>query len=392
MSQPAPLPPSPDDRPMILKFVAPDRPKSAPARPLTLREFYEQHLIESRRRLKPSTRALDREAMVRWERFTSNPDFNSLDFSDRQSRQESLRALRRELQTFVSGHESELKAVRGSTINKRLTALRTFFRRMADPIDFGFIPAVPDLGRDFTGTNSGWKIKATYEPARELITDEELIRLFDACAFATWPKKSETGIDPVRLWRVALLLLWSFGVRTEDHFFRLTWELVNWSQKLILFTAEKTTKLQGMPMTPLVEAALRSIKTCSPQIFAGINTCGTWAKTIGWHPGYYTTWSRDILNNAHFEINRGPEELQLQSRQWPDVRPNLMFHHFRKTAVTQLNVYSANAGAWVAGHHIPGVTANHYDQPDERIYRAVRDRERERLPECFYEYFETRRR
>lgn len=376
-----------DDRQMILPFVQPDRSKSCPATPLTLRGFYESFLIDSRKRLKPATRALDREALVRWERYTGNPDFNSLNFADRESRQESLRALRRELQSFVSGHESELKPVRGSTINKRLTALRTFFRRMADPIDFGFLPAVPDLGRDYTGTNSVWKIKSTYEPTRELITADELIRLFNACQFATWPKQSETGIDPVRLWRVALLLLWSFGVRTEDHFFRLTWDLVSWSQKLLFFTAEKTTKLQGMPLTPLVEAALRSIKTCSPQIFAGISTSGTWSKNFGWHPGYYTVWSREILHNAHFAINRGPEELQLQSRQWQDTRPNLMFHHFRKTSVTQLNFYSANAGAWVAGHSIPGVTAKHYDRPDERIFKAVHDRERDRLPDCFPKYF-----
>lgn len=376
-----------DDRQMILKFVLPAPPQSCAAPPLTLRRFYEDSLLEWRKRLKPSTRACDREALVRWERYTNNTDFNTYDFSTRESRRESLKAIRLELQNFVSNHEAEDEPVRGSTINKRLTSLRTIFRRMADPIDFGILPAVPDLGRDFTGTPSVWKIKTTFLPQRKLITSEELVRLFNACENASWPKQSETGIDPIRLWRVVLLILWSFGIRTEDHFFGLKWERADFDQRLLLFESEKTTKLQGMPLTPLLVKALQSIRSASPQIFAGINTCGTWAKTIGWHPGYYTTWSRDILWEGHFGLNRGPVELQEQSRLWPDAMPNVMFHHFRKTAVSQLNCYSDKAGAWVAGHSIPGVTAVHYDQPDERIITAVHKREQERLPDCFPKYF-----
>lgn len=378
-----------DEKQMILPFRQVVPPNNSPQQPLRLRQFYEGSLLDWRKRLKPSTRANDREALVRWERFTSNPDFHSYDFSTKDSRRESLKALRLELQHFVTGHEAEPKPVRGSTINKRLAALRTFFRRLADPIDFAILPAVPDLGRDFTGTTRVWQIKSTYLPQRELITSEELVRLFDACEKADWPKETETGINPVRLWRVALLMLWSFGIRTEDHFFGLTWDRVDFSQKLLLFEAEKTTKLQGMPLTELMINALRSIKSCSTRIFAGISTCGTWAKSIGWHPGYYTTWSRDILPAARFIINRGPVELQEASRAWPDSRPNVMFHHFRKTAVSQLNIYSDKAGAWVAGHSIPGVTAQHYDRPDERIIKAVHDRERDRLPSCFREYFAT---
>lgn len=374
---------------MILPFRRNDAILNAPEQPLRLRQFYENCLLDWRKRLKPSTRACDREALLRWERYTSNPDFRSYDFSTKESKRQSLKELRLELQSFVTGHEAEPEPVAATTINKRLTSLRTFFRRLADPIDFAILPAVPDLGRDFTGTNATWQIKETQRPPREIITTDEMVRMFNACEAATWPKESLTGIPPVRLWRVALLLLWSFGARTEDHFFGLTWDLVDLNRGLMRFTAEKTSKLQGVPLTPLVRKALQSIKSCTSQIFAGVSTCGTWSKNFGWHPGYYTTWSRDILAAGHFEINRGPEELQKASREWPDTRPNLMPNHFRKTAVTQLNCYSDKAGAWVAAHHIPGVTAMHYDTPDERIIRAVHDRENDRLPQCFRDYFQT---
>jgi integrase len=373
---------------MILPFRRPELLDNSPMPPMTLRQFYEGSLLDWRKRLKARTRAADREAIVAWERFTENPDLNSLDFSTAGSRRESLKELRRQLQLYVSGMEAS-KEVRASTINKRLKSIRTFFRRMAGPIDFGILPAVPDLGRDFTGSCSTWQIKSTRRPPRELITGEEMQRLFDACQFAKWPNPEQTGICPVRLWRVVLLLLWSFGARTEDHFFRLTWDLVDLRRNLMRFTAEKTSKLQGVPLTPLVISALQSIRSCSVQIFAGMTTCGSWSQRFGWRPGYYTTWSREILHNAHFEINRGPIDLQQQSRAWPDSRPNLLFHHFRKTAVSQLNCYSDKAGAWVAAHHIPGVTAMHYDTPDERIIRAVHEREAERLPACFREYFRS---
>ena len=376
------------DERMILPFHRPaDIPTLAAGEPLTLRRFYETSLLPWRIRNKPATRALDRETLIAWETFTSNPDLRSFDWSTQDSTRVSLRALRTELQSFVTGHE-HAAGVSMSTCNKRLRTLRMFLKRAADPIDFGILPHVPDLGRDFTGTASVWQMRATRNKSRELISADELIRLYHACEFAEWPLESQTGIPPAMLWRVAIFLIWSYGALTEDHFFGLTWDLVDFKKKLLSFQAGKTSKLQGVPLTDLIVKALQKIRSCSSQLFAGFTTIGTWSPQ-GWRPGIHTTWSRDILWNAHFAINRGPEEHQRASREWPDSAPNLMFHHFRKTMVTELNTYSDKAGAWVAAHYMPGVTEQFYDTPDERIRTAVEARERERLPQCFRDFFES---
>lgn len=372
---------------MIIPFRTPSEPTEPEVgEPLTLRGFYAAFLLPSRMRAARTTRALDRETLTAWEAFTSNPDLRAFDWSTQEATRASLRKLRAELQRFVTGHEQSASA-NMTTCNKRLRTIRHFLTRAADPIDCGLIPHAPDLGRDFTGTSSRWQMRATKAPPREIVSDDELTRLFNATAWARWPDKQLTGVCPVLLWRVALLLLWSFGARTEDHFFGLTWDLVDFPKRLMRFQAEKTSKLQGVPLTDLLIRALQRIKSCASKLFVGFDTKGTWSKTNGWQQGYYTTWSREILWHGHFAINRGPDNLQKQSETWPDVRPNLMPNHFRKTMVTELNQYSDQAGGWVAAHYMAGVTNQFYDTPDERIRKAVQQREDERLPQCFREYF-----
>ncbi len=92
--------------------------------------------------------------------------------------------------------------------------------------------------------------------------------------------------------------------------------------------------------------------------------------------------------SRRFEVKKGPSEHKAASLAAPDVRPNLMFHHFRKTMVTELNIYSNAAGNWVAAHYMSGVSEVFYDTPTERISKAVADREADRLPQCFKAYFQ----
>lgn len=351
-----------------------------PDEPLTLIQFYEQSLAETRScQRSRSTNKADREALNAWAMFTDNIDLRSLIWESPRTSRESLKRLRQQLQMYVRNQLAV--PIEASTINKRLRHLRAILNLAADPIDHALIGHVPDLGKDFTGTNSMWQIKSKRLPPRDTISRDEMERLF----YAT------DKTDNPNLWKVIILILWSYGVRTEDHFFRLDWSLIDFTKMLMRFTANKTSKLQGVPLTPLIVRALRSLSTYQPgqqtgPIF-GVMNRGTWSRNSGWKEGYYTAWSRDILPAARIEVKKGPAEHKAASLLAEDVRPNLLFHHFRKTMVTDLNIYSGQAGNWVAAHYMGGVSEQFYDTPTERIAMAVQAREDERLPECFKRYF-----
>jgi hypothetical protein len=350
---------------------------------LTLPQFWHTRLKPDRlANLSPRTISSDLDALSAWKQFTDDIDLLSLRWRSKDDRLNSLRTLRAQLQKFVRVQLQ--KGISGTSINTRLRHIRSMLRMASDPIEHGIIDHVPDLGRQFTGTKSCWQIKATRRKPRETVTCDEMERLFHATAAA----------DNPHLWKVIILLLWTYGARTEDHFFRLDWSLIDPVKMLMQFTANKTSKLQGVPLTPLILRALRSLPSwragdVNPLIgpIFGKLQKGSWNKSEGWKTGYYCTWSRDILPAGRFEVRKGPSEHKAASLAAPDVRPNLMFHHFRKTMVTELNIYSGQAGNWVAAHYMSGVSEVFYDLPTERIQKAVADREAERLPECFKQYF-----
>ena len=383
------------------------RPPQRDTSRMTLVDFYHDHIAETRREnLAARTIDSDLAAVNAWKQYSDNIDLLSLRWDNKTQKVESLRILRSQLQLFVRNQLKRGGVISKVSINTQLRHLRLIFRIMADPIEHGLIDAVPDLGRAFTGTKSSWQLteKGVRLPPRNTITSEELTRLFHA---------TEATDDP-HLWKVILLILWSYGARTEDTFFRLDWSLVDLAKNVMQFTANKTSKLQGVPLTPLIIRALKSLPSYQSRstvtevtqqrgqrarqvgkslaselknpIFGKIPK-GNWSRREGWKKGYYTTWSRDILPAGRFEVKKGPSEHKAASLTPEDVLPNVIFHHFRKTMVTELNCYSAQAGNWVAAHYMNGVSEVFYDMPTERIQTSVFSREEQRLPECFKLYF-----
>ncbi len=354
------------------------RPPEHESARLTLVDFWHDRLSEIRRaNLASRTIDSDLDAISAWMQYSDNIDLLSLRWNNKTQKVESLRTLRAQLQLFVR-NQLNRGGISKVSINTRLRHIRAMFRTAADPIEHGLIDAVPDLGRQFTGTKSSWQLKETRLKQRHTITAEEMTRLFHA---------TEAADDP-HLWKVILLILWSYGARTEDTFFRLEWSLVDLSKMVMQFTANKTSKLQGVPLTPLIVRALLSLQSGESQagpLFGRIPK-GNWCKREGWKKGYYTTWSRDILPAGRFAVRKGPPEHKAASLTPDDVLPNVIFNHFRKTMVTELNCYSAQAGNWVAAHYMSGVSEVYYDMPTERITTAVFQREADRLPECFKTY------
>ncbi|TWT47070.1 Phage integrase family protein [Thalassoglobus neptunius] len=249
--------------------------------------------------------------------------------------------------------------VRRTTANKYLRHLRRLFGVACRA---GLISAVPTLS-DLTDS---WGFsKAEPLPKRELLTVDDVTKLWRGCSSATYPSCGGWMPPTPLLWRVVLVLQWTYGQRTEDCL-RLRWDNVLWSDKRIRFRASKTGKLQGLPMTENVEAHLRSIyRQNSDRVFVGFNRPGGWSKKRqAWERGYYATWRSEIRDAAGL--------------------PDVDLKNFRQRVVTEYNAAfdSIKLGSWIAGHSVQGVSAQNYEQPTNAIREAINAAP---VPACFSE-------
>ena len=312
--------------PTIIKFpTLPGTPSGfADGQKITLREWYQRSLWPEIKDLQ-AERSLreDRVALNRWEDCTDDPDIRTVN-------RETLEGFRDKLL---------LRSCSEHTCNKYWRELKSIFR---DATEEGVIPKVPKIAKRF-GSLIRIRRPKVHKP---LITLEEVDRLYAACERATYPVGEQTAL----LWRVALVLFFTYGARTID-IIGLDWSNVLWSDRLIKFQAMKTSKVQGLPMTPAVEAHLRLIEQPTGRILAGFKTTGHRAKKTGkWKPGYYSTWRSELC--------------PVLGREFP-------FKLFRESMVTRYNAIEDKLGSWIAGHFVPGVSAQSYDVPTERIRAAI---------------------
>lgn len=277
-------------------------------------------------------------AINRWEDCTSDPDLRTAGRDD-------LIAFRERLQA---------RGVSPATINCYWRELKTVFE---DAVWRGLIERVPVLGR----RQKSRLVKEPPKQQRETVSEGELAHLWRNCRLATYPRGGQ--FPAPLLWRVALVLFWTYGARTLDMLRNLRWQDVRFKERLLKFEAMKTSKLQGLPLTDVVIAHLRSIQGHSERVFPGFTTPGFRRRQTGqWKRGYYTTWRNEI----------GAELLP---------QP-ILLKHFRESMVTRYNEIQSDLGAWVAAHYMPGVTAQHYDLPTRRIREAI---ESAPVPACFRE-------
>ena len=231
-------------------------------------------------------------------------------------------------------------------------------RIFADAQDRGLIPRIPSLGR----RKRSRLCKERPKVQRECLTPAEVASLWLNCRHATYPAHSQ--FPAPKLWRVAMVLFWVYGVRTIDTLRELKWSSIRFNDRLIQFAAFKTSKLQGLPLTDLVIEHLRSIKGHSERVFPGFNTTGCFLhKPQKWKRGYYSTWRSEICAHATLEAD-------------------VVLKNFRETMLTRFNGIEPGLGNWIAAHHVPGVSAMHYDLPTHRIRAAV---EAAPVPQCFQE-------
>lgn len=340
-----------DPRPAsILKFpsLAERTGAVAPGTSVTLRMYYESVLLPDLRdeQFGLASRSLkeDRIAINHWERCTGNPDLLSVE-------PEHIELLRdRMLQAGAAA----------PTINKTWRELKSMF---SAAVEDGFCHQVPLPRQRRQGRRMRSRlVKEHPKRQREIITEEELTRLWRACRHATYPRGRQ--FPAPLLWRVALVLFWTYGARTTDFLQRLKWEDVRFGDRLLLFTARKTTKLQGLPLTPIVEKHLRSIKGHAERVFPGFNSPGCYLRARRkWKRGYNATWRGEIQAAA-------------------GLLQQVTIKNFRERVVTRYNAIHAGLGSWIAGHYMPGVTAQNYDLPTDQIRDLICSAP---VPACFAE-------
>lgn len=305
---------------------------------ITLRTYYTSILLPDLAGQADTSLKEDRTALNHWELHTPNQDIRDIGKED--------------LYAFRDGMLTA--GLKPPSVNKYWREVKAMLEAARED---EIILRVPAIGR----RQKCRLVDEGPKRQREPLTEAELERLWKACSKATYPRHKQ--FPAPKLWRVALVLWWTYGQRTMDVLKRLRWDSIWWSEKVIRFEAQKTGKLQGLPLTPIVEQHLRSIKGHAERMFPGFNRAGCYLRAKQkWEPGYYATWRREICGQA------GLAELNIK--------------HFRERAVTFYNGIEPGLGGWIAGHYMPGVTAQNYDLPTRRIREAICSAP---VPACFAE-------
>lgn len=240
-----------------------------------------------------------------------------------------------------------------ATINKVWRTLRSFFRFAVDELHtLDRVPAISHRSK-------ARLVKEPEPTQRDTISHAEIERMWLNCQSTTYPAIHPA--DRVLLWRCFLVMAWAYGQRTHD-LVRLPRSAILWNSGIVRWAADKTGKLQGLPLIPVVRVHLLrwlAIAGESARLFDPLRRAGHFATRSGrWSVGYYTTWRRELTD--------GLQSLQIKN--------------FRQTMVTELNDLHAGVGGWAAGHSQPGVTERHYDQPTSRVRDAFA---RRAVPPCF---------
>lgn len=240
-----------------------------------------------------------------------------------------------------------------ATINKIWRTLRSFFRYTHDELKW--IDAIPSVSY----TMRSKLVDASDPVPRELLSHAEIAQLWANCLQARYPV-----VEPCLTWRTFLVLAWQYGMRTGD-LVALPRSAILLNQKLVRWAADKTSKLQGLPLTEVAAWHLErwlQVAPPGPRLFEGLRKPGHVNHTTGQVvPGYYTEWNRVIT---------------------ADLQPRLLIKNLRQAMVTEMNDtgHGDDIGGWAAGHSPVGVTQKNYDTPTARVRKAFDARP---VPPCF---------
>ncbi len=153
-------------------------------------------------------------------------------------------------QTFsVYRRNAQNEGYSPATINSTCRGVTTILRYLGppqagSPHGIGYLDSVPYSGRKMKERRSPkWSPSLT-----------QLSSLYEACGVATWPNRG--GIRPQTWWRSFLVTAYNTAFRKAD-LLRLPWTSVDFDERLITLTANKTGKTHLVPMNGTLERHLR---------------------------------------------------------------------------------------------------------------------------------------
>lgn len=241
------------------------------------------------------------------------------------------------------------------TIKKQWRHLRAILRRVGpqfdkNPLGEGIIERVPYMA-------------PPKNPQRQkiprIVRHDEIDAIYQACDVATWPYASPC--PPPLLWRLALVVFYNCGPRTQD-FFKSTRGNIDLETRRISFVAQKTSKLQGVPFQELVglhfEAVYHYLPGGRSTVIFPVTKCRS---------SMYEQW-RKIQSAA-------------------GIKDYVEFRDLRETCNSLLNAANpgAKAGKWVLGHGGRDVNEIFYHNPSPEVLQAVENLEQ---PDSFYSILE----
>lgn len=302
---------------------------------LSLRECFEQYLLPDMTDAPQGTLSIYLTTLNHWETRTSNPPIGEI----------TNEVLRDFKQSFIrQGYSPE-------SIKKYWRHIRPILRRVGpqiqgNPLGEGIIDRVPYM--------SPPKNKTIKIP--RIVTEDELNAVYHACKIAKWPKVE----SPALMWKLALVIFYNCGPRTQDVFRRLRWENVDLENRRISFISQKRSKLQGIPFQELVGLHLEAV-------YHGQDPGETVLRATKCNRSLYAQW-KAIQDKA-------------------GIRNYIEFRDLRETCNSLLNaaVPGANAGKWVLGHGGSGVNELYYHNPTPEVLQAV---ENLKQPEAFWSILE----
>gem|GEM_PF-3106192 len=267
-----------------------------------------------------------------WETYTTNPAACQIDFP-------TLKAFRLKLleKPYKRGNQKRQRSP--ATVNKLMRTLKAAITPLwpADRknpggrglIPFCKIPKPLAKQKKLPFVFSRSQMTALYENA-------------NACRSANSRRPSQL-YNPA-LWRAAMVLALNTGPRTWD-LYKLKWEDVRWDDfrhGSIYFSARKTAKLQRLPLNRCARAHLEHLRSLN---LDAVHVFPRFSK----NKSFYAAWKR-ICAQAGVDVP---------------------FEAFRKTCSTLHEDCVPRTGEWITGHGLKGVNAENYQNPTNRVFRAI---------------------
>jgi integrase len=283
----------------------------------------------------------------------------------------------------IPDRDGKMRAVTPRSLNKTLQAIEQI---MAAAIEDGAV----DESRGLVRVR---KVAQPRQINKLVIPDAGLSRLLAACDEATWPQRSQDGkpIDAPMLWRVAVVMYATLGMRTQD-LMRHEKDLrpIRWSCVIepgpspaedgsieskygwLLWIPNKTRKRKGHPMCLSLNETLthwlgqlREAHQPAPDDPIA---------PIPWSAdSLYAQWNRLL---AAAELRPKPKRTFDAEGNVAIEQRNYSIKHLRCTAGTRADEHGAalghtDIGRWVTGHVSNDVFLKHYRGMEKPLMQVI---------------------